>query len=436
MQVSEDDGLPKVMCVQCVLQVSRAFTFKQQCQRSDTRLRDFVRNKEQEDIQAEAVAITQRTILTSITDNALVKNESSPIYTTTSIGHSQNSLVVTTPNSIVQTLNMTHPELNQPLHVQFQDPNNGEKCVLIVHNMAMLDAATCNVIGQEMSVVNSTNHHVRFGNVLLEEHVNAASETPSVVELADLDLENIDEDESTMEVVASFPIVSNINEMEVVDTIYPMESTENDTDLIDGDEKFDTYSESDDCGAGEETMAGDTESIILSNDAVEVMSEHVDEEEQEFDVLQATETACNTSDQNKPFSCKDCDSDQSFGTVAEYKHHMATVHPPAKPFQCNSCQKQFSESKILKRHMKIHSPIKPHVCTVCNMAFAESSNLTKHKKKHTGELRNIIGKPNLCSVCGKRFKWGALRLLTTIILMFIFSSFFLWSFQPVHCRNT
>lgn len=390
------------MCVQCVLQVSRAFTFKQQCQRSDTRLRDFVRNKEQEEIrQTQTVTITQPTILTSSTDNALIKNVTSPIYTTTSIGHtSQNSLVVTAPtSSMVQTLNMTHSELNQPLHVQFQDPNNGEKCVLIVHNMAMLDAATCNVIGQEMSVVNSTNHHVRFGNVILEENVQPATES-SVVDLVDLDLEHLDDDDNTMEVVASFPIVNNVNEIDVVDTIYS-----DDTDLMDGDQKFETYSESDDCG-GQETVADDTESIITSNDGIEIV--HVDEHDQKYSIQQVSkiETVCNASDEAKPFCCKDCDSDQTFSTSAEYKQHMATVHPQAKPFQCNHCQKQFSESKILKRHMKIHSPIKPHVCTVCNMAFAESSNLTKHKKKHTGELRNIIGKPNLCSVCGKRFKWG------------------------------
>lgn len=38
----EGDGLPELMCVPCVLQVSRAFTFKQQCRRSDQTLKTFL----------------------------------------------------------------------------------------------------------------------------------------------------------------------------------------------------------------------------------------------------------------------------------------------------------------------------------------------------------------------------------------------------------
>lgn len=41
-QVNAGDGLPELMCVPCVLQVSRAFTFKQQCQRSDQTLRSYL----------------------------------------------------------------------------------------------------------------------------------------------------------------------------------------------------------------------------------------------------------------------------------------------------------------------------------------------------------------------------------------------------------
>lgn len=100
-----------------------------------------------------------------------------------------------------------------------------------------------------------------------------------------------------------------------------------------------------------------------------------------------------------PF-CVECGVE--FENVEKLRLHHDSVHQTMKlQYQCDVCKKIFAESKILRRHMKIHSPHKPHVCPTCNMSFAESSNLTKHKKKHTGELRNIVGKPNLCSVCGK-----------------------------------
>lgn len=106
------------------------------------------------------------------------------------------------------------------------------------------------------------------------------------------------------------------------------------------------------------------------------------------------------------------------------KVHMMT-HPKDLDHICDVCHKGFAEARILKRHQKIHLDLKPHQCNQCNMSFAESSNLSKHKKKHTGELRNVKvtqlvilipsmihflptkGKPHLCSVCGRAFKWAS-----------------------------
>lgn len=131
--------------------------------------------------------------------------------------------------------------------------------------------------------------------------------------------------------------------------------------------------------------------------------------------------------QNSTFFCAICN--EQFDLQATYESHVQTTHSDKassgarenlttesnqtalanvdvnknetkNKFECTQCHKIFAENKILKRHLKIHSPIKPHVCTVCSATFAESSNLSKHMKKHTGELRNVVGKPNLCQVCG------------------------------------
>lgn len=109
--------------------------------------------------------------------------------------------------------------------------------------------------------------------------------------------------------------------------------------------------------------------------------------------------------------CIECNL--NFESQSTYENHMSSDHnkpskvvvSASKSFVCPTCNKCFAEKKILNRHLKIHDPIKSHACNVCDMTFAESSNLTKHLKKHTGELRNVVGKPNLCSACGKRFKW-------------------------------
>lgn len=115
-----------------------------------------------------------------------------------------------------------------------------------------------------------------------------------------------------------------------------------------------------------------------------------------------------------------CECNLLFDSASAYNSHVRNVHKTMtetpdvaattdspRSFECPECHKCFPEKKILNRHLKIHNPIKSHACNICNMTFAESSNLTKHMKKHTGELRNVVGKPNLCSACGKGFKWAS-----------------------------
>ena len=42
LQIESGDGLPPLICLQCVHQVSQAYTFKQQCEQSDANLRQFL----------------------------------------------------------------------------------------------------------------------------------------------------------------------------------------------------------------------------------------------------------------------------------------------------------------------------------------------------------------------------------------------------------
>ncbi|XP_041635063.1 early growth response protein 4-like [Cheilinus undulatus] len=70
-----------------------------------------------------------------------------------------------------------------------------------------------------------------------------------------------------------------------------------------------------------------------------------------------------------------------------------------KPFPCSvqGCERRFSRSDELNRHVRIHTGQKPFTCTICARSFSRSDHLTTHTRTHTGE------KPFSCDVCGKRF---------------------------------
>lgn len=73
--------------------------------------------------------------------------------------------------------------------------------------------------------------------------------------------------------------------------------------------------------------------------------------------------------------------------------------PKPKPFPCSvqGCERRFSRSDELNRHVRIHTGQKPFQCTICARSFSRSDHLTTHTRTHTGE------KPFSCDVCGKRF---------------------------------
>jgi len=70
-----------------------------------------------------------------------------------------------------------------------------------------------------------------------------------------------------------------------------------------------------------------------------------------------------------------------------------------RPFPCpaESCDRRFSRSDELSRHLRIHTGQRPFPCTICRRAFSRSDHLTTHMRTHTGE------KPFACEACGRRF---------------------------------
>ncbi|XP_022255180.1 early growth response protein 2-like [Limulus polyphemus] len=83
----------------------------------------------------------------------------------------------------------------------------------------------------------------------------------------------------------------------------------------------------------------------------------------------------------------------------KYPNRPSKTPVHERPYACpvDACDRRFSRSDELTRHIRIHTGQKPFQCRICMRSFSRSDHLTTHIRTHTGE------KPFSCDMCGRRF---------------------------------
>ncbi|RWS12643.1 early growth response protein 1-like protein [Dinothrombium tinctorium] len=83
----------------------------------------------------------------------------------------------------------------------------------------------------------------------------------------------------------------------------------------------------------------------------------------------------------------------------KYPNRPSKTPVHERPYACpiESCDRRFSRSDELTRHIRIHTGQKPFQCRICMRSFSRSDHLTTHIRTHTGE------KPFSCDLCGRKF---------------------------------
>lgn len=97
----------------------------------------------------------------------------------------------------------------------------------------------------------------------------------------------------------------------------------------------------------------------------------------------------------RPYECGDCGA--RFTQCGGLKNHIVSRHASADPFFCHYCGKFFPIKERLRLHLRTHTGERPYACPDCPKRFARGGQLAQHRRTHTG------ARPYSCPHCPQQF---------------------------------
>ena len=83
--------------------------------------------------------------------------------------------------------------------------------------------------------------------------------------------------------------------------------------------------------------------------------------------------------ENGQYQCNVCDKTFTNNTIL---HEHMDMHKREKQYQCNFCYKMFVNDTILLEHMEVHKIENPFKCNLCGNSFQSDTSLNEHMEIH------------------------------------------------------
>nr|XP_050856936.1 zinc finger protein 724-like [Vespula vulgaris]XP_050856943.1 zinc finger protein 724-like [Vespula vulgaris]XP_050856953.1 zinc finger protein 724-like [Vespula vulgaris] len=96
------------------------------------------------------------------------------------------------------------------------------------------------------------------------------------------------------------------------------------------------------------------------------------------------------------FQCEICN--RIFSNLRLFRIHKRIHYPQVKSWPCETCGKRYSSRNLLEEHINTHTGTRPYVCETCGKNFASKYTYKAHVKTH-----EIRPRPFECTLCNKTF---------------------------------
>ncbi|CAG9836648.1 unnamed protein product [Diabrotica balteata] len=96
------------------------------------------------------------------------------------------------------------------------------------------------------------------------------------------------------------------------------------------------------------------------------------------------------------FQCEVCN--RIFSNLRLFRIHKRMHNPQTKAWVCDTCGKKYNSKNLLDEHVNTHLGVRPYVCEICHKDFASKYTYKAHEKTH-----DVRPRPYKCSQCDKSF---------------------------------